>query len=138
MLRASLADIVYLPAKNSSADGVDDHGFEFVSHAHARTDQVEAWLAAGEFRERNRRDFELHAEATRRVAAASDSARVDEFRVLQRRVAVCAESARAPRSSCYWNDNGCGYACLDNLTGISTVPEPHECKPAELITDKRR
>ena len=100
---------------------------------------VRDYATSEQFNTSNALDLRLHAlasaELDRRWAAHKDvlDERLAVFRrMLQRANTECAAELRPPNQTvgirpvkaatetgCYWNDNGCGYTCLDRLFGRS-------------------
>lgn len=118
MLRVPLSDILYLKSKDSTAGGMDTStGTAFVPHTSAEKEPevVKLSISSAGFQANNSRDLELHilanAELDRKwhMNRKELDARLATFkRMLAKAAQLCSN---AP--PCYWNDNGCGYKCLD-------------------------
>lgn len=121
-----LPDLLFISSKNSSEERRDDTGQVMRSHPPLEDEPLEVrQFAQGAFREFNQRDYSLWGAAMHWQATIADSwprfaKELATFRRMQERVArECAigEQLVSLKSAvkCYWNDNGCNYACLDGL-----------------------
>jgi len=75
-LSIPLADVVYLPAKNASAGGKDDHGARFIPVDPKQLARVRDKAGAA-FEKNHSEDYALWRGATARVLAAADGEAVD-------------------------------------------------------------
>eukprot|EP00931_Biecheleriopsis_adriatica_P022945 TRINITY_DN14612_c0_g1_i1.p1 TRINITY_DN14612_c0_g1~~TRINITY_DN14612_c0_g1_i1.p1 ORF type:complete len:272 (+),score=4.13 TRINITY_DN14612_c0_g1_i1:494-1309(+) len=124
----SLCDVLYLSAKNSSGPPhKDNKGFEFIPHVpfHQQPTEVQQFVASPKNRRKMLPDSRLYAAAN----AALDrwihelgtdvvSQQVIQFNELLSKARIqCAgaTSLTSDTATCYWNDNGCAYPCLDDI-----------------------
>lgn len=134
LLRVPLSHVLYLKAKNSNGgvDFTEAYGFtgpSFVPHPPLEQEPsaVSAFAASADFNHSNKHDYELHAMAnaaldrrwrTNQVELDAGLARFREMRA--RATELCADEAEN-EASCYWQDNGCAYKCLDRHFGETRV-----------------
>lgn len=100
-----LSSVLYLASKKNTIQ-TDRHGLEsYFEHD---------YVAARAF------DYRLWEAATARVRAAfQNEDRQRKLESYRRMLALVRAECASPHdlSICYWNDNGCGYACIDRLFG---------------------
>lgn len=138
MLGVSLGSVLYLPSKNSSAGhgAVDGSGTTFVPHTDLVDEPgiVQSFAAGDTFHAQNARDFALYDEAITHLHARIDADQIqfqqqaDVFAAMKHQAFYTCKVQRPAKShgatstqnpDCYWNDNGCGYHCLDNISSLS-------------------
>jgi hypothetical protein len=136
LLRIPLTDVLYLVSKDSSDGNPDDMHKPMVPHPElaAESAAVRQFASGAAFNASNANDYALYAAASAQIDRLwqSNRAELDEqlksFQQMRAEVTkecshVVAE--RYAKSSsfnyqqsyglCYWNDNGCGYKCIDSF-----------------------
>jgi hypothetical protein len=141
LLGVPLRSVLYLSSKNSTADaatgGRDGKGNILVPHIDVLEEppEVQSFANSATFRAHNLRDFDLHDQAVSFLNERFDANRAAlrrqavEFAAMRNQaIAACAAGqpikysklpAVSIRNGCYWNDNGCGYPCLDNISTLA-------------------
>lgn len=147
MLGVPLRSVLYLPSKNSSAGVADGRGFTLRANPELDHEphEVREYADGAAFADENALDLSLHAEATKRLSElmSADRERLSEalhtFQAMrqQAEVSCSASLARATREpfDCYWNDNGCGYHCLDARFLAPPRPFPSSAHHAQFEAD---
>jgi hypothetical protein len=118
----SWCGLLFLPTKVSTGKPhKDDIGVTFVPHVPLaqQPPAVRDFAASEEFRAKMASDRELHAAVNAKldwwidkIGRGTFIRQVADFeRILHASQEQCAHKESA--STCYWNDNGCGYPCLD-------------------------
>lgn len=117
----SLVDLLYLSAKRSNAPGTDvlDRDVRYVRHPPIAEEPAEVRKAAERLSAPDSPDVQVVALANKAldekiVAYGPDfSADFQDFQKMLKEV----ERVCRPHffESCFWNDNGCGQACIDTL-----------------------
>jgi len=127
LLGIPLSHVLYLKSKDSTASGRDGRGFQFVAHLPLSEEpsQVRRAATSATFNKSNARDLELHRLANEeldrmwREDREALDAKLAAFQSARARVEEkCAGLGEKTSSRCYWNDNGCGYQCLDALGAV--------------------
>jgi len=99
------------------------HGMHHPRHALPHVPQAES----ESFKKRNKLDLALHAlagaELDRRWAAnrAELDKQLARFKAMRKEAEGLCQGAT---QECYWNDNGCGYLCLDRIAPPSAAGGP--------------
>jgi hypothetical protein len=119
-LNAPLTQFLYLKTKDANAGGQDDGGRVFHPHQPMTSEphDVFAYATGPEFRESNEVDFALYQKANATLDSAVRS--IPGFAQMLARYNELQRSAKACESEpkpCFWTDLGCGYKCLDRITG---------------------
>ena len=121
-LDLSLCDVLFLKSKDSRAAGaLDGLGFKFVPvpEYSQLNSAIRTFGRSQQFLSANRYDYELLHAAERKLrrrmaSTAGFNSTLAAFRELNA-VAASKCSPKKNSETCYWNDNGCGYPCLDQL-----------------------
>jgi hypothetical protein len=128
----SLCDILFTSAKNSSGPAHrDDKGAVFVPRVPLarQPTEVQEFVSSSTFRDTMLPDARLYAAANatldrriRDIGADAFSGDLSSFQdLLGTAQAKCGGrggvSLTSEDAACYWNDNGCGYPCLDTMCG---------------------
>jgi len=128
-------DIIYLPSKQMGAYALGSYDGE-CSHIYKKftTPKVDEFLGSEEWEKDNELDYALVEVTKRSIFATIQTIGEETFQnalkehkaLLQQAKDTCIneftypcteEGERIPnqKTSCYWNDIGCGHECIDNL-----------------------
>lgn len=130
-LQLSLCDILYIKSKDSSSQTFDDRGFPVVKHMKLSEEskELKAFIN-GTFLKNNALDYVLYnlvdSRLNKDIALINERENnlFDAWLQIFKKYLKIAESTCMPNTAqtslmnateCYFNDNGCGYKCLDNL-----------------------
>lgn len=123
----SWCDVLHISAKNSSGPPhKDDIGNLFVFHGpiSQQPTEVQQLVASRQFRSKMSADLRLYAAANaaldRRIheLGAVFFRQLALFQKLLGKARIQCGGATSPTGktdTCYWNDNGCAYPCLDEF-----------------------
>lgn len=118
-INVSMADLLYLEAKEAGEVGTDQKDFQKQRGEHPPFDQEPADVKEAAEAIRNGKDAKLLKAANRALDAAIDDYGADFEDDLARYQHMLAKVEKNCRDhffdSCLWNDNGCGQDCIDEL-----------------------
>ena len=124
VLNLPLGDVLYRKAKVSGEiwESVKKHRSLVVKHEHVDKEplEVQNFVRSPDWLGRNKNDYELFRRAKERIASmyatvpGLNASLATYRKLLIDATTACDDEVDSPKT-CYWEDNGCGFACLDEF-----------------------